>query len=82
MNIEIIRLDHGDSLPKTTKDDLLLIMGGPMGIKDIGGTKYPWQKKRKRFHKVRIKKRKHIIGVCLRAQLLGNAAGGDIEILK
>ena len=36
MNIEIIRLDQGDGLPKTIKDDLLLIMGGPMGVKDIG----------------------------------------------
>ena len=46
MNIEIIRLDQGDDLPKTNKDDLLLIMGGPMGIKDIGSTKYPWLKKK------------------------------------
>ena len=44
MNIEIIRLDLGDGLPKTNKDDLLLIMGGPMGVKDIGNTKYPWLK--------------------------------------
>ena len=82
MNIEIIRLDLGDSLPKTEKDDLLLIMGGPMGVKDIGSTKYPWLKTERDFIKSELKKKTRIIGVCLGAQLLANAAGGDVEILK
>ena len=82
MNIEIIRLDLGDSLPKTNKDDLLLIMGGPMGVKDIGSNKYPWLKSERDFIKSELKKKTRIIGVCLGAQLLANAAGGDVEILK
>ena len=82
MNIEIIRLDLGDSLPKTNKDDLLLIMGGPMGVKDIGSIKYPWLKSESDFIKSELKKKTRIIGVCLGAQLLANAAGGDVEILK
>ena len=82
MNIEIIRLEQGDGLPKTNKDDLLLIMGGPMGVKDIGSTKYPWLKKESDFIKSELKKKTSIIGVCLGAQLLANAAGGDVEILK
>ena len=82
MNIEIIRMDLGDGLPKTNKDDLLLIMGGPMGIKDIGSTKYPWLKKERDFIKSELKNMTRIIGVCLGAQLLTNAAGGDVEILK
>ena len=55
MNIEIIRLDLGDELPKTNKDDLLLIMGGPMGVKDIGGIKYPWLKSERDFIKSELK---------------------------
>ena len=82
MNIEIIRLDLGDCLPKTNKDDLLLIMGGPMGVKDIGSIKYPWLKSERDFIKSELKKKTCIIGVCLGAQLLANAAGGDVEILK
>ncbi|ABM72085.1 Glutamine amidotransferase class-I [Prochlorococcus marinus str. MIT 9515] len=82
MNIEIIRLDQGDNLPKTNEDDLILIMGGPMGIQDIGSKKYPWLKKERDFIKSELKKKTPIIGVCLGAQLLANAAGGDIEILK
>ena len=82
MNIEIIRLDLGNTLPKTNKDDLLLIMGGPMGIKDIGSIKYPWLKAERDFIKSELKKKTRILGVCLGAQLLANAAGGDVEILK
>ena len=82
MNIEIIRLDLGEVLPKTNKDDLLLIMGGPMGVKDIGSIKYPWLKSERDFIKSELEKKTAIIGVCLGAQLLANAAGGDVEILK
>ena len=82
MNIEIIRLDLGNSLPVTNKDDLLLIMGGPMGVKDIGNKKYPWLKSERDFIKSELNKKTRIIGVCLGAQLLANAAGGDVEILK
>ena len=82
MNIEIIRLDLGNDPPKTNKDDLLLIMGGPMGVKDIGSMKYPWLKSERDFIKSELKKKTRIIGVCLGAQLLANAAGGDVETLK
>ena len=79
MIIEIIRPDLGDRLPKTNKDDLLLIMGGPMGVKDIGSIKYPWLKSEIDFIKSELKKKTRIVGVCLGAQLLANAAGGDVE---
>ena len=82
MKIEIIRLDIGDKLPQTNKDDLLLIMGGPMGIKDIGSPKYPWLRTERNFIKLELEKKTRIIGVCLGAQLLANAAGGNVEILK
>ena len=35
LKIEIIRLDNKNALPQTKKGDLILIMGGPMGVKDI-----------------------------------------------
>ena len=82
MNITIIRLDLGDPLPQTKKDDLILIMGGPMGIKDIGSKKYPWLKIERDFIKSELKKKTPMIGVCLGAQLIANAAGGNVEILK
>jgi len=44
LKIEIIRLDNKNDLPQTQKSDLILIMGGPMGVKDIGRDKSPWLK--------------------------------------
>ena len=44
LKIEIIRLDNKNALPQTKKGDLILIMGGPMGVKDIGSERYPWLK--------------------------------------
>ena len=82
LTIEIIRLDLGNELPKTNKDDVLLIMGGPMGVKDIGSKRYPWLKSERDFIKSELKKKTRIIGVWLGAQLLANAAGGDVETLK
>ena len=82
LKIEIIRLDKKDNLPQTKEGDIILIMGGPMGVKDIGSKKYPWLKTERDFINSELQKKTRIIGVCLGAQLLANAAGGDVEILK
>ena len=82
LKIEIIRLDKKDNLPQTKEGDLMLIMGGPMGVKDINSEKYSWLKLERDFIKRELENKRHIIGVCLGAQLLASAAGGDVEILK
>jgi len=82
LKIDIIRLDNKNALPQTKKGDLILIMGGPMGVKDIGSERYPWLKLERNFIKKELENERPIIGVCLGAQLLANAAGGDVEILK
>ena len=82
LKIEIIRLDNKNALPQTKNGDLILIMGGPMGVKDIGSERYPWLKLERDFIKKELENERPIIGVCLGAQLLANAAGGDVEILK
>ena len=82
LKIEIIRLDKKDKPPQTKKGDLILIMGGPMGVKDIGSYKYSWLKLEREFIRRELENKRPIIGVCLGAQLLANAAGGDVEILK
>jgi len=82
LKIEIIRLDKNDNLPQTKEGDLILIMGGPMGVKDIGSERYPWLKLERDFVKRELENKRPIIGICLGAQLLASAAGGDVEILK
>ena len=76
------RLDLGDSLPKLTNGDLLLVLGGPMGVRDIGNPKYPWLSKELDLIKEALNQEIGIIGVCLGAQLLAYASGGDIEPLE
>ena len=75
------RLDLGDSLPELRNGDLLLVLGGPMGIGDIGTSTYPWLIEEVALIKEALKKDIGTIGVCLGAQLLAYAAGGDVESL-
>jgi len=82
LKIEIVRLDKKYNLPQTKKGDLILIMGGPMGVKDIGSDKYSWLKLERDFIRRELENKRPIIGVCLGAQLIASAAGGDVEILK
>jgi len=77
----IYRLDLGDSLPKLRNDDLLLVLGGPMGIRDISKPIYPWLIKEVDLIKEALKEEVGIIGVCLGAQLLAYSAGGNVEVL-
>ena len=75
------RLDLGDSFPELMSGDLLLVLGGPMGIRDIGTSTYPWLIDEVGFIKEALSQGVGIIGVCLGAQLLAYAAGGDVEML-
>ena len=76
------RLDLGDSLPELRNGDLLLVLGGPMGIRDIGSSTYPWLIEEVGLIKEALNQGIGLIGVCLGAQLLAYAAGGDVEMLQ
>ena len=80
-SIFTFRLYLGDSLPALEKGDLLLVLGGPMGIRDIGTELYPWLTDEVALIKEAMNQGVGIIGVCLGAQLLAYAAGGDVEVL-
>ena len=83
IKVEIIRVDLEEDIPSNLETgDILLILGGPMGVKDIGNDLYPWLEKEVKLIKSILYKNIGIIGVCLGAQLLAYAAGGDVEILK
>ena len=76
------RMDLGHSLPELQEGDLLLVLGGPMSIRDIGTLSFPWLTEEVLFIKKAINQGVGMIGVCLGAQLLAYAAGGDVEILQ
>ena len=81
ISVCIFRLDLGDSLPKLRNGDVLLVLGGPMGIRDIENPDFPWLNKEVDLIKEALNKEIGVIGVCLGAQLLAYAAGGDVEVL-
>tara|TARA_Y100001968_G_scaffold278169_1_gene273373 strand:+ start:330 stop:1061 length:732 start_codon:yes stop_codon:yes gene_type:complete len=76
------RLDLGDPLPELSNTDLLLVLGGPMSIRDIGNSSYPWLIEEVLLIKEALNRSVGIIGVCLGAQLLAYAAGGNVEMLQ
>ena len=82
LDVFIFRLDLEDHLPQIINGDVLLILGGPMGIRDIGNSNYPWLLKEVNLIKRALNQKVGVIGVCLGAQLLAYAAGGDVEVLK
>lgn len=78
-NKHIIHVSHlykQDDLPDPQNIDILIIMGGPMGIYDEKS--YPWLKKEKKFIHQCIKADKLILGICLGAQLIADVLGAKI----
>ncbi|BCS97518.1 amidotransferase [Desulfoluna limicola] len=69
-------LYRGESLPPLDTIDLLIVMGGPMGVYD--DEEYPWLKPEKRFIRSAIDAGKKILGICLGAQLLADALGAKV----
>ena len=79
---EIYNLSLGEKLPEAKKEDLILIMGGPMSVRDITNEKYFWLIEETEFIKSAIENKISIIGVCLGAQLIAHILGGKIVRLK
>ena len=79
---KVYRIDLGDEFPRPNKNDLILILGGPMGVEDISKRKFSWLKEEINLIKKSIKENVGILGVCLGAQLLAYATGGKVEKLK
>jgi len=78
----ICRLDRGDELPALHPDDLLLVLGGPMGVADVGGEAHPWLVPEVALLQRVLGQGLPVIGVCLGAQLLALAAGGGAVPLQ
>ena len=67
---------RGDSAPALESFDVLIVMGGPMGIYDED--LYPWLAAEKKFIANAIGAGKKIMGICLGAQLLACALGEKV----
>ena len=81
LDIVISNMDKGDSLIYPTKNDILLVLGGPMGIADLSNPLYNWLSEELAVIKYANINNIPLIGVCLGAQLLAFANGGGVEPL-
>ena len=58
--------------------DLLVVMGGPMGVGDLADPAYPWLAPVAALLRARLAVGAPNLGVCLGAQLLAHAAGAKV----
>lgn len=65
-----------ESLPKLDDFDLLVVMGGPMGVYDENN--YPWLLDEKALIKAAIATGKQVLGICLGAQLIAECLGAKV----
>jgi len=73
---ESTRFYEMKSPPELDSFDLLIIMGGPIGVYDY--EENPWLKDEKAFIKQAIETGKPIMGICLGAQLLADTLGAHV----
>ncbi len=67
----------GDEAPALESFDVLIVMGGPMGVYDE--EIYPWLAAEKKFIARAIAANKKIIGICLGAQLVACVLGAKVS---
>jgi GMP synthase (glutamine-hydrolysing) len=77
--LDLRALHRGDDVPSNLDDgDLLVVMGGPMGVGDIESPEYPFLSKEVELLRRRIERDSPVLGICLGAQLLAHAAGAAV----
>jgi GMP synthase (glutamine-hydrolysing) len=76
---DIRRLHAGDALPSTFDEHAaLIVMGGPMGVGDVGNARYPFLAPELELLRGAVRKEFPTLGICLGSQLLAAAAGARV----
>jgi GMP synthase (glutamine-hydrolysing) len=76
---EVRHLYRGDEVPSDLDDlRVLIVLGGPMGVADVGGEKYPFLAKEEELLHRAVKADRPVLGICLGAQLLAHSAGAKV----
>lgn len=75
--LEVVAVYQNQPLPSPETFDALLVMGGPMNV--YQDAIYPWLAKEKSYIRGAIAAGKHVIGVCLGAQLIAHALGANVS---
>jgi len=77
--IDIRRVYQGDEVP-TDLDGVrvLVVLGGPMHVRDVGGTQFPFLAQEMTLLQRLIALDRPVLGIALGAQLLAHAAGAKV----
>jgi GMP synthase-like glutamine amidotransferase len=79
--VDYVELENGDRFPKLAGYDALWVMGGPMNVGDEAD--YPWLVEEKAFIRQAVQELQiPYLGVCLGAQLLADALGGEVSAMS
>ncbi|HTQ03946.1 MAG TPA: gamma-glutamyl-gamma-aminobutyrate hydrolase family protein [Polyangiaceae bacterium] len=76
--VERRELFAGARVPALSDADLLVVMGGPMGVGDVGDGRYPFLAREIELLGAAVARDFPTLGVCLGAQLLAAAAGARV----
>lgn len=79
--LEVVRVHHGDALPVDLDNiDGLISMGGPQDTDQVD--QYPWMKREIELIKQAHETGLAVLGVCLGAQLIAVALGGEVSRME
>ncbi|TQC47115.1 type 1 glutamine amidotransferase [Rhodococcus sp. WS4] len=78
LDIRIVSPFGGSILPATLQEDGLLVLGGSMSSLDDHG--YPWLADIRRLFRYAVEAQTPTFGICLGAQLLAQACGGEVTV--
>lgn len=73
----VTRLWENEPLPFCDDFDGLIVLGGPMGVRDVH--RHPWLLPERRLMAEAVAAGKPVLGICLGAQQLALALGGGVE---
>ncbi len=77
--LERIALHAGAPVPSTLAGrDVLVVMGGPMGVSDVGDARYPFLAPELELLRSAVAQDFPTLGICLGSQLLAAAAGARV----
>lgn len=83
LSVQLCRAWAGDPLPQDhPSDQVLAVMGGPMGVADLEDPAYPWLAPTVDLLRERLQRHRPVVGFCLGAQLLALAGGGGAVPLQ
>jgi len=79
IRFETLALHAGEAVPdEIGRDRILIVMGGPMGVGDVGNPKFPFLAQEITLLRRLIARDAPILGICLGSQLLAAAAGARV----